>query len=158
MNQFFKVGTQSLSLFSSYRNQNTRSFDASSNFTYTTTAGTTSMPIRRNHLNPNRKWQYTEYGKELNNRYNKIKLAKFENVKKEITSSNLNDIPTGSNESNRKNFQFKICTYNILAPELVENNKDLYRNLNWRLLDWRNRKIKILNEIKRLSADVSKLS
>ncbi len=86
-----------------------------------------------------------------------MKLAKIEKKTNVTDTFNLKDTPNISNEARRNNFQFKICTYNILAPDLVENNKDLYKNLNWRVLDWRNRKAKIFNEIKRLSADVSKL-
>ena len=59
-------------------------------------------------------------------------------------------------ETNRNKFKniIKICSYNLLAPDLLESNLNLYMHINRLYLDWNYRKKLLLNQFSRLKADV----
>jgi hypothetical protein len=105
----------------------------------------------RNYINPNRRWIYTDNGKIFNENkkqnYSKRKLIK--------NDDHLSSFSSFSNDETSHLFDFKVCTYNLLAPDLLEKNYYLYRDMNYSHLDWNRRKIKIINEIKRLRSDVN---
>lgn len=51
--------------------------------------------------------------------------------------------------------QFKIASYNILSPKLLEDNFYLYENLDKSYLEWQYRRRNILKELKKLNAHVN---
>ena len=77
-----------------------------------------------------RRWQYTDYGEKLNAEYKAL------------------------NPEKRTGLRFKIATYNLLAPDLLANNWELYRRISEAFLDWEYRKRKIYQELKYLSVDI----
>lgn len=93
---------------------------------YNTVPRPAPLPSKRN-------WQYTEYGQELNNR---------DHVASTIA------------EQEKRPFRFKLVCYNILAPDLLDKNMELYSHVNRRYLNWDYRRYKIYNELKHLNADV----
>lgn len=56
-----------------------------------------------------------------------------------------------------KSFDFSLLSYNILAQNLLEKNDFLYDWSDSRVLSWEYRRQLLLNEIKQLNADVSKI-
>ena len=97
----------------------------------------------------NRHWQYTIYGRQLKN---DIKCAfKDPNYK-----HNAEDNACTSMQAEKKiPFQFKIASYNILAPSLLDQNFYLYKDINHTYTDWNYRRSKIYYEIKQFNADVN---
>lgn len=114
---------------------------------------------RQANLSPNRHWEYTEYGEKFKNKlkskHEPNKLKKYDNKSQEQCAGAASRVVDDSSSKNR--LQFKLCSYNLLAPHLLDDNAYLYRNVHRHYLDWNYRKFKILNEIKRLNADVSRL-
>lgn len=92
----------------------------------------------------NRRWQYTTYGNRLKNE----QKYSFKNKKQDT------DEACSSMASNNQPFQFKIASYNILAPSLLTQNFYLYKDINQSYTDWNYRRAKIYNEIKNFKADV----
>lgn len=54
----------------------------------------------------------------------------------------------------KQSFQFKIASYNLLAPSLLSQNFYLYQDINQSYTDWNYRKSKLYDEIKQFKADV----
>ncbi|XP_071151209.1 protein angel homolog 2-like isoform X1 [Mytilus edulis] len=54
----------------------------------------------------------------------------------------------------RPGFEFTIMSYNILAQNLLEDNKYLYRESPQQVLDWKYRSEKLLQEIQALNAEI----
>lgn len=61
---------------------------------------------------------------------------------------------SNSNDNQQEQFNFTLSTYNILAPNLANEHRYLYSNVDNRYLCWNYRKKKILDEIKQLNSDV----
>lgn len=52
--------------------------------------------------------------------------------------------------------EFKIASYNLLSPKLLDENFYLYENLDKNYLNWKYRRTNLLKEIKKINAHVSK--
>ncbi len=65
------------------------------------------------------------------------------------TSSKLSEhtLPNG--------FRFKLASYNLLAPDLLDKNYELYTDIDKTFLNWDYRKNKIYQEMKYFDADVN---
>lgn len=57
-------------------------------------------------------------------------------------------------QQQNNDFKFKFATYNLLAPNLLEENYYLYNRINPDYLDWNYRKKKIMEQIENLDSDV----
>jgi mRNA deadenylase 3'-5' endonuclease subunit Ccr4 len=103
----------------------------------------------------------TNYGKDLKYREktsaktNPSKLLRLES-KESCASSEVASICPNQLASN-KEFKFTICTYNLLAQNLLEENSYLYNQIDRRFLQWNYRKTKIYDQLKNLDSDVGKL-
>ena len=68
-------------------------------------------------------------------------------------------LPAGSSEdSSHQLNSFKILSYNVLAQQLLEQHRYLYRKHNQRVLSWDYRSSLLLKEIKEADADVSSIN
>lgn len=103
----------------------------------------------RVHLPKNRRWQYTSEGRRLHNELKNLNKNKNNDSTEQCSSSMSNTVATRSDP-----FQFKLASYNLLAPSLLSQNFYLYRDLNQTYTDWNYRKAKLYDEIKQLRADV----
>lgn len=102
---------------------------------------TEQVQIKEPHIPPNRDWQLTDLGMELqNSTKEKSKQMRFD---EDLTSSNK-----------KPNFQFKVSSYNLLAPDLLQDNSYLYSKCKKSYLDWSYRRTKINQQIKNLNSDV----
>jgi mRNA deadenylase 3'-5' endonuclease subunit Ccr4 len=71
------------------------------------------------------------------------------------TASSFFCCSNGGTEIDLKEFKFEVCTYNLLAPALAEENNYLYSNVPNDFIDWYYRRSKILEEVKHFDFDVS---
>ena len=85
----------------------------------------------------------TSYGK-------KCKRKRFNEQSSESKSNKSQEDSKESQE-----LHFKIASYNLLAPALVEENYRLYRSNNPTFMDWNYRKRRIIVEVKKINADVN---
>ncbi len=69
-------------------------------------------------------------------------------------SSKIGKIVVDETNRNKSKNIIKICSYNLLAPDLLESNLNLYMHINRLYLDWNYRKKLLLNQFSRLKADV----
>jgi len=85
----------------------------------------------------NRSWQY-KADCDVNSSEKSAKICKVEgeNVKKEF-----------------KNI-IKLCSYNLLAPDLLQSNANLYAHIKPTYLDWDYRKKLLIKQFHSLNADV----
>ena len=97
----------------------------------------------------NRRWQYTSDGRRLRNEQNHSNKNKNNDTIEQCSSIMSSTVATRSDP-----FQFKLASYNLLAPSLLSQNFYLYRDLNQTYTDWNYRKTKLCDQIKQLRADV----
>jgi len=69
----------------------------------------------------------------------------------EETASNMLE---SQSKTKSAEFRFKLASYNLLAPHLLNMNYDLYKNINPYYLDWHNRKHKLFYQLQDFDADV----
>jgi hypothetical protein len=81
----------------------------------------------RNHMCKLRHWEYTQIGRQIN--------------RKEV------HVP-------KESLTFTILNYNILAAELLEQHKYLYKHCDERALDWGKRAKRIMREVTDTAADI----
>lgn len=100
-----------------------------------------------------RKWEHTEYGRvwyETIQQPDKLQKTQSEAASKSAAASNK--------QHHIREFTFKLSTYNLLAPNLLEDNMYLYERINPLYLDWNYRKRKIMEEIESIDSDVKVVS
>lgn len=94
-----------------------------------------------------RKWEHTEYGRAW---YETIQQPD----KLQKTQSEASKSAASNKQHHIREFTFKLSTYNLLAPNLLEDNIYLYERINPLYLDWNYRKRKIMEEIESIDSDV----
>mgnify|MGYP002785717523 CR=1 FL=1 len=107
---------------------------------------TYSFRRRKQYLPLKRKWQFTDYGLKLHEQLNNAYNSGNEIEKTNTLKSDEYKLPNG--------FRFKLASYNLLAPDLLDNNYELYLNINKTYLNWNYRKNKIFEELKYFNSDV----
>jgi mRNA deadenylase 3'-5' endonuclease subunit Ccr4 len=85
----------------------------------------------------NRPWQYM-VDRDVNSNEKSAKISKVEN---EIVKKEFKKI-------------IKLCSYNLLAPDLLESNSNLYAHIKPTYLDWDYRKTLLIKQFHRLNSDV----
>lgn len=104
------------------------------------------VELKPRYVNPHRNWQLTELGKLLKCKENTNENEEHMSVDEEASFS--------KSPISNPHFTFKISTYNLLAPCLLQDNFYLYENIKKMYLSWNYRKKKIWDQIKNLNSDV----
>lgn len=97
-----------------------------------------------------REWELSEFGLDLFDV--KTKQNKIRKTDSTSTTSDSANIEAFIQKIDCLNF--KIGTYNLLAPNLLEDNIYLYDQIDNLFLDWEYRKKKIMDQIKKFDFDV----
>lgn len=102
----------------------------------------------RRRLPATRSWELTEFGRVW---YEKQQQKQQQPRKFRKTNTTTIVDSTVANDE----FKFKLATYNLLAPNLLDDNSYLYDRIPAEFLDWERRKTRILEQIEREHADVN---
>ena len=134
---------------SSHREFNNNSF--TSNNTYTFQQGFSGNSRNRypnGYLPTKRRWQYTNPPITEKSSEKPAKLCK--NVAQSSVSLQTNTRTTPCSQT------LKVCSYNLLAPDLLDSNANLYRHIDRQYLSWNYRKNKLIYQLTSFSADVNR--
>ena len=138
---FNNQNTQQNSYYSSYFNNQysfNQSFIQQQSFSFTSYNNSYQSTYPNGYLSVNRQWQYTPKYELVGKSEKPTKIPKYD--------------LKAAKKSQKTNVKF--CCYNLLAPDLLNNNANLYRHINRNYLDWDYRKQKLMDQFKRLNSDV----
>lgn len=106
----------------------------------------------KDRLPKRRRWKYVEEeGEDL---FENNLEANESNQFEFLTESASNEETKETKKNVDPEFRFKLACYNLLAPQLLNMNYDLYKNINPYYLDWHNRKHKLFYQLQDFNADV----